>query len=89
MWEIPFYGIVIPIITIVFSLISTMKYRKYFIAPVVIFIGLNIMTIVLPLIHNVGWEALFGWAVFYAVISLIISLIVWLAKRKTSTPRTT
>lgn len=88
MWEIPFYGIVIPIVTVVFSLICAKAYKRYFIAPITIFLGLNILTMVLPLIQNVGWQALFGWAVFYTALSLIVSMIVWFTKRKARTAKT-
>ena len=82
MWEIPVYGFLVPIITLTFSLISAIKFKKYFIVPIFLFIVLNIPTIILPMIHNVGWEALLGWASFYTFISLVISLIVWLTRKK-------
>lgn len=81
MWEIPVYGVLAPLITIVFSLVSTIKFKKYLLMPIILFILLNIPTVILPMIYNVGWEALFGWATFYAFISLIISLIIWLINR--------
>ncbi len=82
MWEIPVYGILLPIITLIFSFISAIKYRKYFIVPISLFVILNIPTIILPMIYNVGWQALLGWAVFYTVISLVISLFVWIFRKK-------
>jgi hypothetical protein len=82
MWEIPFYLIVAPIITVAITLISTLKYQKYVIAPLLIFVILNIPTVILPFVNNVGWGALFGWACVYTGLSLIISLIVWLTRRK-------
>ncbi|MCJ8007748.1 DUF2651 family protein [Lederbergia wuyishanensis] len=82
MWEIPFYAILMPIITIALSLIGAIKLKNYYLAPLTIFVGLNVLTIVLPLVQNVGWQALFGWAAFYTVVSLIISLIVKLVSAK-------
>ncbi|MBS4218715.1 DUF2651 family protein [Bacillus sp. FJAT-49711] len=82
MWEIPFYAILMPIITIAFSFIGAVKLKNYYLAPLMIFIGLNVLTIVLPMTQNVGWQALFGWAAFYTAVSLIISLIIWLARKR-------
>ncbi|MBS4200866.1 DUF2651 family protein [Bacillus sp. FJAT-49732] len=82
MWEIPFYAILAPIITILLSLFCSMKLRNYYLAPLIIFAGLNVLTIVLPMVQNVGWQALFGWAAFYTVVSLMISLIVKLVSAK-------
>lgn len=82
MWEIPFYAIIMPIITIALSLFGTIKLKNYYVAPLIIFVGLNVLTIALPLIQNVGWTALFGWAAFYTVVSLLISIIVKFAKAK-------
>lgn len=82
MWEIAFYGIVAPIATLLFSLLATIKFKRYFIVPIILFIGLNILTIILPMVQNVGWQALFGWATFYTIVSLVISLIVWFVRKK-------
>lgn len=82
MWEVPLYLIVAPLLTLVVTLISTIKYEKYFISPIVLFILLNIPTFIIPNMYNIGWIAIFGWAVFYTVISAIISLIVWFFKKK-------
>ncbi|MBS4196035.1 DUF2651 family protein [Lederbergia citri] len=82
MWEIPFYAILMPIITVVLSLFGAMKLKNYYLAPLIIFVGLNVLTIVLPMVQNVGWTALFGWATFYTVVSLLISIIVKFAKTK-------
>ncbi|MCR2821189.1 DUF2651 family protein [Lederbergia panacisoli] len=82
MWEIPFYAILMPIIAIAFSIIGAVKLKNYYAAPLMIFVGLNVLTIVLPMVQNVGWQALFGWAVFYTVVSLLISLIVKITRAK-------
>lgn len=80
MWEIPFYLIIAPSLTLLISLMSSIKFNLYFFGPLIVFIILNIPTILLPLFYQVGWVSLFGWAVFYTVIASIISLIVSLVK---------
>lgn len=79
MWEIPIYLFIVPVLTIAVSLISAIKFEKYFIAPLFSFIVLNIPIIIMP---TIGWEAIFGWAAFYSAISLIISFIVWNFKKR-------
>ncbi|WP_164462093.1 DUF2651 family protein [Bacillus sp. FJAT-42376] len=82
MWEIPFYAFIVPVAVLLLSMVCTLKYRNLFLAPVLTFIGLNLITIVLPFIQNAGWEALFGWSVFYTGVSLLISLIGWAFKNR-------
>lgn len=82
MWELPVYLFVAPILTIIVSLISAIKLKKYFFAPILLFVVFNIPTIIMPIIYNIGWRAILGWAVFYTVISLLISFIVWSVRRK-------
>lgn len=87
MWEIPMYLILAPILTTFISLLCTIKFKRYLMAPVIIFFMLNIPTVVIPFIYNVGWLSIFGWAVFYAIVSLIISFILWGFRKKRSFPR--
>lgn len=84
MWEIPFYLIFAPLLTILVTLISSLKYKKYILGPIALLVILNIPTIILPLNYNVGWVAPLGWAFFYTIISALISLIVWLKRRKST-----
>jgi len=87
MWEMPLYLILAPVITIVISLVSTIKYKRYVMAPVILFIVLNIPTIVLPSLYNIGWQAMFGWAMVYTITSAMISFIVWYVKREKSSSK--
>ncbi|QOY36917.1 DUF2651 family protein [Anaerobacillus isosaccharinicus] len=87
MWEIPIYLIFAPVLTIIISLLCRIRFKKYFMAPLIIFFILNIQTVVVPIFYNVGWEGIFGWAIFYTVISLIISLIMWSFRKKYSFPK--
>ncbi|WP_096154696.1 MULTISPECIES: hypothetical protein [Bacillus] len=86
MWEIPLYLIVLPLLTISFSLLCAIKYRRYFVAPSILFISFNIPTIIMPFITNVGWAGIFGWAVFYTVVSLLISLVIWSVRKTQYSP---
>ena len=86
MWEIPLYLIVVPLLTISFSLFCAIKYKKYFVAPAILFISFNIPTIIMPLISNVGWASIFGWAVFYTIVSLVISFVIWSVRKVQYSP---
>lgn len=81
MWEIPLYLIIAPLLMLIVTLIGSMKYKKYFLGPLITLIGLNIPTIVLPLYYNVGWSALLGWAMLYTVLSSVISFVVWMLRK--------
>src|SRR5699024_2968841 len=87
MWEFPLYLILAPVITIIISLVSSIKFKRYVMAPVILFIVLNIPTILMPLLYNIGWQAMFGWAMVYTIISATMSFIVWYVKRKKSSSR--
>ncbi|XKI14501.1 Putative membrane protein (plasmid) [Sporosarcina sp. ANT_H38] len=87
MWEIPLYLIVVSILTLVISLVSTIKLQKYFIAPIILFVVLNIPTVVIPMFYNVGWKAILGWAILYTLISLLISFIVWSIRKRKHLPK--
>jgi len=87
MWEMPLYLILAPVITIIISLVSTIKFKRYVMAPVILFIVFNIPTIVMPSLYNIGWQAMFGWAMVYTVISAIMSFIVWYVKREKSSSK--
>lgn len=83
MWEIPLYLIIAPLFTITVTLITTLNFKKYWLGPVIVFVTLNIPTIVIPLIASVGWSAIFGWSLFYTVLSIIVSLLVrWIKYNK-------
>lgn len=81
MWEIPIYLIIAPLFTLVITLICSIKFERYRLGPLLVLLIFNIPTIVLPLIYNVGWSAMFGWAAFYTLVAVIISASVWLVKR--------
>lgn len=87
MWELPIYLVVAPLLTLVISLVSTIKFKNYFIAPVSLLILFNIPTVILPMLYNIGWGAIFGWAFLYTVISMVISFIVWGVRRKDDFPK--
>ncbi|RYM06696.1 hypothetical protein EWH99_02195 [Sporolactobacillus sp. THM7-7] len=79
--EIPIYLIVVPVLTITVSLISTVRFEKYFFGPVFLFVVLNFPTIAMPMMNRTGWESIFGWAVFYTFISFVISYTVWKVRK--------
>lgn len=82
MWEIPFYIIGAPLLTLITILFCSFKLKNYWLGPILVFVLLNIPTITLPFYYSVGWGALFGWAVFYTVIGSLIALIIWFMRTK-------
>lgn len=82
MWEIPFYLNLVPIIVIATTLFFSVKLKKYYLGPLIIFVLLNLPTIILPFYLNVGRGGLFGWSVFYTIIAGVISFYTWYVRRK-------
>ncbi|MCT8137860.1 hypothetical protein H1D32_08895 [Anaerobacillus sp. CMMVII] len=71
MWEIPIYLILAPILTIIISLLCTIRFKKYFMPPLIIFFILNIPTVVVPLVYNVGWQGVSGGQFFIQLYRLL------------------
>lgn len=82
MWEITFYFIIAPLLTLIVTLCGSLKFKKYWLGPATTFILLNIPTVIVSIFYRGGWEGVFGWAVFYTTVSGLISLIVWLTRKK-------
>lgn len=80
MWEMLFYIIGAPILMLVITLFGRFKMKNVWFGPLLTFIILNIPTIILPFIYEVGCGALLGWATLYTVISVIVTLITMLLK---------
>lgn len=76
------YGIFAPVLTVMITIIVTPIYKQYYTAPLATFIGLNIVTIVLPMFTGFGWQALFGWSLFYALFSFIITVAIMKSRNK-------
>ncbi|EIT86045.1 hypothetical protein A374_06986 [Fictibacillus macauensis ZFHKF-1] len=75
MWELPLYLIFAPILTLGISLLFGLKHKNMYLAPLIIFIALNIPTLLVPLYQNVGRGAMFGYALFFSFISFFISFL--------------
>lgn len=82
MWGIPVYLNLAPIITIAAALFFSVKLKRYFLGPLLIFIFFNLPTVIFPFYFNVGWGGLFGWAIFYTVIASVISYYTWYVRQK-------
>lgn len=84
MWEIPIYLNLVPILVIATALFFSVKLKRYYLGPVLVFITLNLPTIILPFYSNVDWKGFFGWAVFYTIIASVISFYTWFVRRRNS-----
>lgn len=87
MWELLFYSMVAPVMTIVLSLFLAIKFHDYYAAPMILFIIFNLPTIIFSMNYSIGWEALFGWSIFYTFLSLFISFFVWFIQKHKHTSK--
>lgn len=57
--------------------------NKYLLMPVVTFVLMGIAAFMLPNFYNtLEWEPLLGYATFLAVLSFVLSMSMWVVKRK-------
>lgn len=68
-------------IMIVLTVFCTLVLNKWFFTAILSFIILGSLAFVLPNFYNITYEPLLGFAAFVAVLSLIISLILWYLTR--------
>lgn len=68
-------------IMIVLTVFCTLVLNKWFFTAILSFIILGSLAFVLPNFYDITYEPLLGFAAFVAVLSLIISLILWYLTR--------
>lgn len=67
---------------IVLSILVGFLPKKYYIMPIITIVVMGALAFILPNFYsNLEWQPLLGYAVFLAVLSLIISVSMWVAKR--------
>ncbi|WP_194745795.1 hypothetical protein [Staphylococcus chromogenes] len=68
-------------IMIVLTVFCTLILNKWFFTAILSFIILGSLAFVLPNFYDITYEPLLGFAAFVALLSLIISLILWYLTR--------
>lgn len=79
--DMPTYLWISIAIMIVLTVFCTLVLNKWFFTAILSFIILGSLAFVLPNFYDITYEPLLGFAAFVAVLSLIISLILWYLTR--------
>ena len=75
--DMPNYLWISMVIMIGLTIFCTLVLNKWFFTAILSFIILGSLAFVLPNFYDITYEPLLGFAAFVAVLSLIISLILW------------
>lgn len=62
---------------LILTLFCTLVLNRWFIAAIISFIVLGILAFLMPNFYDITYKPLLGYAAFVAVISLIISILLW------------
>ncbi|KIX89762.1 membrane protein [Staphylococcus microti] len=79
--EMPNYLWISLVVMLVLTLFCTLVLNKWFVSAIIMFVGLGILSFILPNFYSITYEPLLGYAAFVAILSLIISLILWFLTR--------
>ncbi|QLK86210.1 hypothetical protein [Staphylococcus sp. 17KM0847] len=79
--EMPNYLWITLAIMVILTLFCTLVLNKWFVSAIIMFVSLGILAFILPNFYVITYEPLLGYAAFVAILSLIISLILWYLTR--------
>lgn len=75
------YSLWLMLIFILASLIATIKYKKYFIVPVIVLVVYSIISVYETTQNNAGLAGLVGWTITFTLVPSLISLIIWFIRK--------
>lgn len=62
---------------VVLTLFCTLVLNKWFFAAITMFVVLGVLAFIIPNFYDITYEPLLGYAAFVAILSLIISVLLW------------
>ncbi|WP_281183076.1 hypothetical protein [Staphylococcus schleiferi] len=75
--EMPNYLWVTLLIMVVLTLFCTLVLNKWFSTAITMFVVLGVLAFIIPNSYDITYEPLLGYAAFVAILSLIISALLW------------
>ncbi|ARJ51816.1 hypothetical protein [Staphylococcus lutrae] len=79
--EMPTYLWTTLLIMVVLTLFCTLVLNKWFLTALIMFVMLGVSAFILPNFYPIRYEPLLGYAAFVAILSLMLSLILWFTTR--------
>ena len=67
---------------ILLTVFCTLVLHKWFSAAIITFVVLALLAFFIPNFHDISYQPLLGYAAFLAIMSLIISFLLWFFTRK-------
>lgn len=76
-FDMPNYLWITIVATIILTVFCALVLKKWFVSAVITFVALAILAFFIPNFYDISFQPLLGYAAFLAIISLIISFLLW------------
>ena len=80
-FDMPIYLWITIIAMVILTVICTLILHKWFFASIVTFVVLAILAFFIPNFYSISYQPLLGYAAFLAIMSLILSFLLWYSTR--------
>lgn len=77
LFDMPNYLWITVVVMIVLTVFCTLVLNRWFIAAVITFVVLALLAFFIPNFQQISYQPLLGYAAFLAIMSLIISFLIW------------
>ena len=81
-FDMPNYLWITILAMILLTVFCTLVLHKWFSAAIITFVVLALLAFFIPNFHDISYQPLLGYAAFLAIMSLIISFLLWFFTRK-------
>ena len=76
-FDMPNYLWITIVAMIILTVFCALVLKKWFVSAVITFVALAVLAFFIPNFYDISFQPLLGYAAFLAIISLIISLLLW------------
>lgn len=76
-FDMPNYLWITIVAMIILTVFCSLVLKKWFVSAVITFVALAVLAFFIPNFYDISFQPLLGYAAFLAIISLIISFLLW------------
>ncbi|MBV5129593.1 hypothetical protein [Staphylococcus haemolyticus] len=76
-FDMPNYLWITIVAMIILTVFCALVLKKWFVSAVITFVALAVLAFFIPNFYDISYQPLLGYAAFLAIISLIISFLLW------------
>lgn len=76
-FDMPNYLWITIVAMIILTVFCALVLKKWFVSAVITFVALAVLAFFIPIFYDISFQPLLGYAAFLAIISLIISFLLW------------